>query len=214
MKEPGELEKLNAVAKAQSNPGSPLFTYLGFMLVIAGFVWVDARLVWHVRPDPRVLSVGFALMFILFAVDKAMVSRTVHLGRSAKCTSERERIQRWLSLLSQPGRHDKVIQFSANPRLRSYQTISVFEDLVLRRSGITRELVRVLVDGPWIAVAVFSNEDFTKLRDMFVFDSRQTPPLYHPSRKSWRIGRKKFQMVDFTPELSALEKSLAPLRAD
>jgi hypothetical protein len=210
MKEPGELEKLNAAAQAQSSPGSPLFTYLGFVLIIAGFVWVDARYIWHVRPDPRVLSVGIALMFILAAVDTAIISRTVHLGRSAKCVPEREQVRRWLSVLNQPGRQDNVIQFSANPRLRSAQPLSMIEDLVFRRSGTVRELVRVLVDGPWIAVVVFSDEDFTKLRDMFVFDSRQTPPFYDESRKSWRIGRKKFRMVDFTPELSALEKGLVP----
>jgi hypothetical protein len=109
-------------------------------------------------------------------------------------------VDQWLGQLSMPGAQPSIVQFRFAQRTPHPQR-AVFFDY---RNWNRTDLVRLLFEDRWIVLAVFFEQDFNRLRELAVFDARKTTIEYLPEQNRFRIGSRRFDMVEYTPELERL----------
>jgi hypothetical protein len=156
------------------------------------------------RPE---LAAGFILMVALSAFGSARRVAKVRLGRRPDSDAERQMINQWLSRLSMSGKPPEIVQFSFLRRTPHPQD-AYFLGLGIQRWSRT-DIVRLLFEDQWIALAVFRDQELNKLIELVIFDARTTAIEYVPEKKRFRIGSRSFDMVEYTPELTTLANQLA-----
>jgi hypothetical protein len=192
MKEPSELEKLNAVA--QRNHRSPVasaVSSLYFIVYFAFEIFNPHGATWLARG----LVVLSLCCVVGFTYQLVRLIRSYWLAKSPKCQSEREQIRQWISQVTGERSPNATIQFNAG----DFWTGKV--------------IVRILRQDDWIVVATFYRENLAKAPALTIFDAQSTPLLYSPEQKRVRIGKCKFRKVEFTPESVAPVHQLAQIVA-
>jgi hypothetical protein len=186
MKEPDELDKLNAVAIAEeaSLIGIRWLWRLLIVFFAASVLFRHHTVSWFVAP-----------LFVWAIGDQSIVLvrtvRAIRLAKSPACESEHKQIGRWISQLTAAPASPGIIQLSAGDFWTG------------------RVIVRLLAENQWIVVATFYKENLARKPRLTIFDANATPMVYSPEQRCLRIGKRKFRKVEFTPESVAPAQQLA-----
>jgi hypothetical protein len=189
MKEPCELEKLNAVAQRNGvrEPfGSVALIVYCVVLMLDGFGYCPGG--W-IRRATLALLVG-TCMFELIRLIR--IARAYLLSRNPSSASARERIENWKAHLESSTVPPDIIEFDAGDFW-----------------GDGRATIRLLQDDNWIVLAYFRHRVISQKSFICVFDAQATPLLYSPDQRRIRLGKRKFRKVEVRTESQPSFQKLA-----
>jgi hypothetical protein len=130
-------------------------------------------------------------IFILLAKEETKFTYALWASGRVECTTERERVDRWIHRLQTAFPSDEVIEFKAGD---------------FWSSG--REIIRVLRDGNWLVVARFRRCNLSRQPVVTVLDAGVAKVKYSRTAKLFTIDKTTFHNVKFAPESIAAASQL------